>query len=698
MAHHLRAERFTAPLIVGWAALVTAFYWYRAPALPWAEIRGGISSIERPWAALVPHDGAMVKAVAIWIVALLCGRALLMLLGVPRERPVETFALSAGLGLLALSQLFFAFAALSLLHLQIVGPILGSFALLAGYTNRDLLRAAPWRRFWRDVAPPGAVGRGSAIVVALVSCIGLFCALAPEVFYDSLVYHLAVPKLHILEGGLTPMLHNAHEGIPMTVQFFYGVGLLVGDDGVAKMLAVGLVLVCCAALLAVAGRERRDGGWLAAAVVVTTPIVLVKLSLTANDIGLATFTLLALLCVGRVAEGGGRRWAVLAGLMVGAALATKYTVWALLPAVVALLIVMRIRMSAVAIVAGTALVVLMPWVVKNLVFYGNPIFPIYHDTLTSTPLEVVNWQLMHDDAWARDLGRLTTLRGFVEWLFAFFVAAADTDANLYHSFATHNIALLAPLPALFVWKRRAERVVIGVALALLLFWMLSSRVLRLMLPALVLFALLGSVALFAVKAAWARWSVVACLALSAALQVAWGIGTILRETTYVVATGAVDRATFLSTQGPLYPVPSYAAMDWVNRNTPEDSRILVVGDARGFHLERPFIASSAYNRSPLVLWAEAADTPAALAAELERRGITHVLFNPSEAKRTSGRKHFVVSRAALHRLGDLYQLYMARAYHQRHTNLSVYRLKTTPGPRPRTQGKIVLPFYFELVQ
>ena len=86
--------------------------------------------------------------------------------------------------------------------------------------------APPWTA-WEKVAAGG---------LAALALFNFFGALMPEIFYDALVYHLALPAVYWKHGGIVPTADNLYSGLPLLVQMLYGAALPLGGDALARLL------------------------------------------------------------------------------------------------------------------------------------------------------------------------------------------------------------------------------------------------------------------------------------------------------------------------------------------------------------------------------------------------------------------------------------------------------------------------------
>ena len=152
--------------------------------------------------------------------------------------------------------------------------------------------------------------------------------LAPETFYDSMVYHLAVPSYWVLHHGLADFPANFFSNYPYGAELYFLNGLAWQGTESAKMLHTVCVGVC--ALLA-GGWAREIGGeragWLALGATLTLPLLAVNSWTTEVEGFLALAVLLFLYSLNRFAVEKEKplAWSLGAGLFGGLALSTKYT-------------------------------------------------------------------------------------------------------------------------------------------------------------------------------------------------------------------------------------------------------------------------------------------------------------------------------------------------------------------------------------
>ena len=113
----------------------------------------------------------------------------------------------------------------------------------------------------------------------------------------------------------------------------------------------------------------------------------------------------------------------------------------------------------------------------------------------------------------------------------------------------------------------------------------------------------------------------------------WAVASMNSLESRKVLINGQSRSQYLKVQHVTYPRPHYAAVEWINRNTRADSRVLIVGDGRGYDLERPFVASSVFDTDFFEHWVRKSADAEGLKRNLEEVGITHLLVNVAEMRR-----------------------------------------------------------------
>lgn len=329
-------------------------------------------------------DASGIWAMLLWTATLLAawatGARALRALRIDRGLDaMERLVLAVTLGLAALGYAVLLLGAAGLLSPALgwllVPWLLASVRTTAGV--REIVSSARTREW---IQPFSVLTCGFLIVY-------LLAALAPETGFDALNYHLGVPRLYLEAGGLVPAPHIVYSSFPFFIEMLFTWGLLLQGETLAKLFHFFFAAALTLAVFAYA--RRRLGGSAAAPAalaLIASPLV-GYLSQTAYvDLALAHFIFLSYVCFERAIERRDSQWFLLAGTFCGLACATKYS-GILAPLLLAGWLARAYAKSWKSAV-GPALAVAvpcvfltLPWLVKNWLWIGNPVAPIFSDWL-----------------------------------------------------------------------------------------------------------------------------------------------------------------------------------------------------------------------------------------------------------------------------------------------------------------------------
>jgi 4-amino-4-deoxy-L-arabinose transferase-like glycosyltransferase len=558
------------------------------------------------------------------------GRAALRAEGLSFAGALEEISLSCGAGLGLLAAYVFALSALKLLYL---GPV-AAFLALAAAGGVYQLRTDPLAR-GEGAGSAGALGPvdlaalGALLLALLLNLAG---ALGPEIFYDALVYHLAVPNYYVLHHGFAPMPYNFYSNLPFTHGMLYAAGLLLKGSALTKLINYGAGIVTVLAVLAFGARHfsLRAGLW-AALIFYTVAHAMFASWAAGTEALLTLFSTLALYAVLTRGDGADRRlW--LAACFCGLAMGVKYT-GIFTSAGVMLLYAWSDRARPAAAARNLALFTLLaavftgPWLVKNWLYTGNPVFPfalkLFGAGATADPQKLSEFAVH-----AAQIGPFSP-KG---WLLTHWKVTMGQVPNSEY----FTPLFLALLPVLFLLSAPAGPALAGLWIFFLAWWLgwsVSSTMVRFLMPAYPAAGLLIAGCLFspghrALKLALRAVVLGVCLGslyISALLFYTQG--------RWRPVAGAIPAEEYLAHTQPTYPYSCYAAIKFINEQTGPGSKTLMIGDEKSFYFKKDFIVSSVYDRTAAAEYAAAAKDGADLYARLRGDGVTHLLVNTADAIR-----------------------------------------------------------------
>ncbi len=467
-------------------------------------------------------------------------------------------------------------------------------------------------------------------------------ALTPPTGWDDQVYHLALPNLYLEAGGFVAQPWNIFAQQPGAMDLLFGWALALGDGSVAALIHFGLGLLAGLALLEIGARMGfRRTAWIVPALFFCHYVVGEEMGWAFNDVGMAPFLLLAwwALWSWTRRRAGSYGWA-LAGIAGGIVCGSKYT-GALLLAGLGLCALVagwtrgRRRKAAprtlplTAGIAGFGIVsflALVPWLLKNWAFTGNPVFPM----LSGTFEEWGAWNASLTDALVASQRHFYGPgRGVLDYLLLLprvFWMSDYTPRNFAGPLsALPMIAVALSLMAPNPWRRRAL-VPTLVFLVLFAVWGSGFQQSRFLIPALPFLAL-GGVGILRWMAGGGPGSALAAVVLTAALVV--NIATTggprwedaASEQTMIA--GKEKRDAYLAAR-----VRSYQAFQFI-KSLPESRRgshVVFLFEPMGYYAKFPY-RFSAVEASIWVEMAASSGSPASLVRRLVAHGVRLVLVN-----------------------------------------------------------------------
>ena len=552
--------------------------------------------------ALALTGGRAVPVAVLWLAACAeLGRRTVVAL---RIRPSLALSAATGVGLLSLVLVLAALAGAyhpAWLAAMVIAAA-GSFVL---------------RRGWRDRLP--VVDVLSAGGAALVLLAALTVSLLPVTSYDARVYHLALPEVETSLHHLVNLPENVYSHFPRGLELHFGLLLVWGGRAAPAVFHLLLGFAVLAGVLGCgldSAEDRRPGAlallgssafWLAAAI----PNV---------DMGPVLFGTAAVCLL--LPAGATRRHATLAGALLGAALAAKFSSAGLL--VLPLLVLALL--AAPSWRAGLArclwmlpgiLLLPLPYLLRNAALEGNPFFPLLCGVFGSR-----TWGPEQITVFDQYVLQHAGLAGLWQAL------VPDGFAKLREVRQSIAFVFLLPLALVALRKQEGRALVAALLVGAAAFAWGSRGEMRFILPLLPLLALASSVALAAADSPRARRLLVVLLALQVPLGAWYTSRPGMHDAALGWHAGRLDRREYGLASGH----PGVVAVEMLGE-LPDVSRVLFAGAAGSFGAEVPVVAPTVFDPHPLIPLSESHAGGRSLAADLRARGFSHILVDDGELGR-----------------------------------------------------------------
>lgn len=302
---------------------------------------------------------------------------------------LEALLFAYGVGLLTLAYGVFALGLLGWLHRTVLILWLALCFLGWFFGGWRFLREEKFSgRLWETLKMKTPFDRLCLLALLFLNLLTLLLCFVPpwQMEWDSLSYHLAVPKIYWLSGRIYYLPFTHHAQFPLTAQMLYLLGLGLTNlkgAGIAKLFHWSFFILCQGVLWAwgrVYAKGSQRASPLGPLAFAFMPLAFTEATTAYIDLALTAFSLLTLYPLVRFAIHPDRRWLVWAGVFSGAAAGTKYT------GLVCLVLLFSLgwwalwrqrwppfRPLTVSLLIG--IVIASPWYVKNWLWTGNPVFP-----------------------------------------------------------------------------------------------------------------------------------------------------------------------------------------------------------------------------------------------------------------------------------------------------------------------------------
>ena len=482
-------------------------------------------------------------------------------------------------------------------------------------------------------------------VGALALLLAFLQTLTPPWDYDGLMYHLQGPRLFLDANRILPIYENWFTFYPSTWEMIYMLGMGLGNDVFSRIIHFSTLIILLFSTYAFGKRLiPTTGGFLPAAILFGIPVLLVWGISSYTDIAWALFQFQAivLLLIWHKERSGIKRSGnllILTGILQGLALGTKYLALSGAAILGVVIIVLSfgsrkgrgwksILYNAILFGCSTLLVA-SPWYLKNLFWTGNPVFPYFLPQNELNPLEI---SLFMDYVNSFGTGKtwhdyaLLPINIFLNFKrFGTFMGDMDIPNPLF------VIVWFYPFFRKKIELTFRNTLDLFVLLTFLFFvvWAAGSQQTRFLTPifpglAIISGALINSLYSTDKKIAIAWIVKVGVVGGMVIVTLVMMVGVFHEAKPYMVTTGLVTKNDYLSML-----VNNYSAIRYVNEHLPNNARVLMPWDGRGYYCESGKCLPDVDQNIWSVL-VEQSEKSTEITEWLEKQCITHLLITSSD--------------------------------------------------------------------
>lgn len=554
---------------------------------------------------------------------------------------------AAGLWILSTAVLLVGSLTTGLLEMWFWWPVLAAGVLLAGIQSRKHINK--WHMAEKF--------DGRALLwVVIAAAVGMYIAEATWSpgftsgritgdTYDVLEYHLQVPREFYNAQHIGELKHNCYSYYPLGVEMLYLLAFCLRGGAyegmfLAKMMHGMFAGLAVAGIFLALKRDDEHRGRFSAGLLATAPFVLYLSWLAMAELAEICYIALAMLWLREWLARANRRTAVVTGLMLGAACAVKYlSVGLIVAPVIAVMIAAglikprRLAQTALAILATGVL--FSPWLVRNFIYTGNPVFP-----LATSMFGRGHWSEESEQRWVNGHGpqfkppvpqpadwKESPHPDKIELLYRNFIAY-QWFGTLLMIAAGVGLCLIAAYPSRGSPWNWAIIAILAIQVAV---WAAFTHEMpgRFLVPALVPICLLAGEALArlsrVVKNPFSRnalpsprgpWGLPPAAIIFLAIV---GVNLTITYNIHLFGTFGMPPALWpgdeIAAKAPPY---NEAAL------LPEGSRILLIGEAKAFYFPADTVYATAFDSHPLAELIDSGNSPEEVLARLKQMGITHL--------------------------------------------------------------------------
>ena len=497
------------------------------------------------------------------------------------------------------------------LTIWIVGSVPGTTFILPAVILLLIPALFSIKQWWQNLKQALHNGwqfvRSSPISSATLLLPILFCVpllLLPVIDSDGLRYHLALPRLFLLEGHIFRFPWDITGAYPQSADMLYLLKLIIGPAEAAKFLHFFFYLLGIVTIIVMIRKEKtnRHGAFLGALLYAVSPVVLAIAAAAFIDHFVIFHLGLACLLIRSKAK----------PVLVGIALAgAAWTKWTVAPGILGILVLLAFRAEAgkrfrslLAALIPAALV-LTPLLVRNTISTGDPFYPVLTGFVRGGVAEV------DAESYRYVTQRHEALPGPLKIPWGASVGKVEWDEVV----GWHHLLGLVLLP--LALRDPRTRTAAALIIPYLLFEIWFNPSVRLTMPFIWGLAVVEGQLLEKLRR---RWAVPVTLAAVLPLLVLSGFSLQKNALNYI--GGKVDRQ-----QVEQRIIPGWDAAEFVNRS-PRQGKVMALDFPAPYLFERSWLAEGLVNKPPLRIWLDKAKGIDDLLEKFRDNNITFVVVTP----------------------------------------------------------------------
>ncbi|MEW6096608.1 MAG: glycosyltransferase family 39 protein [bacterium] len=559
------------------------------------------------------------------------GLKILKILKVQTSSFLEEIAFSVGLGLGCFSYIVLGLGLLGLLYdwiFYIVFIVLLSiFCPELWYLLRGIF--ASIRAFLHPTFTTFSLVW--SIFISLTLILAIILTFVPTLTFDVLVYHLAVPETYVKHHKIIYLPYNCFSNYTFNTEMLFTLGLLLKGDLLAKSIHFLFGLLSALSIYSLSRRyfNQRTAS-LSVLTLCSMPLAIFVAVVAFNDFVITFYEILAVYAFINCDKEKNRGWLLVCGLTCGLAIGVKYFgVFCFIILILSILVRQWHQSSGSKAIKTTiffaSLVLLpnLPWLIKNLVFTGNPVFPLFYNIFGGK-----NWSQFHQSRYLYEMTRYSTGSHFllkpVVFLWEISFKCGGMDSGIKIPVGPIFIAILPFILGL----RKLDfsiKYLLAFCVTFFLLWSYTCAVDRFSLPC---FVILCVVVAYIIERFKSNKYLYFSLLVILFINLSWNlfnVSKIIYKNSYFMCLKKDGSEKFMLKKSIIRNY--YDVISYINHNLPKQSKVLFIGEVRSYYCQKDKLVSTQFDTNIILELIHKSKDIEEMMKHLKELGVTHVLYN-----------------------------------------------------------------------
>jgi hypothetical protein len=503
------------------------------------------------------------------------------------------------------------------------------------------------------------------LIIGVVISISILASV-PPVDRDALTHHLYVPKLYLQNGGIFEIPNIEFSYYPMNLDLLYLIPIYFNNDIIPKFIHFAFALITAALIYRYLVRRLNQQYALLGVLFFLSIPVIIRLSSTVYvDLGLICFFFASLLYLFHWIENNFKiKYLMISAIFCGLALGTKYNglVGLFLLGLFVPFIYARYHagkkidgikaMGYSATFVLISLLVFSPWMIRNIAWTGNPVYPLYNSVFNPKPItekiahaetesaEMIAETVVETHSRMSHIDTRRIIYGESWWEIALiplrvFWHGQDDTPKYFDGKTSPFLLLLTPFAFLGLKsgtrQEKTEKMILLFFSILFLLYACAQTSIRIryfspILPPLVVLSIFGLHNIKSMLSETTQFSerfkkpvIFTIVAVMIGLNFNYLVSRFEQDQPLSFITGKVTRDEYIQSFR-----PEYASFQYANQNLSKDSKILglYIGN-RGYYSD----IDVSFNIELLQQLASQAASAQDVSEKLREKNITHLLVN-----------------------------------------------------------------------